>query len=135
MFHRKHNRLQFSSGTELVTKQSSKAECDIHNILRQFSKTGVITHVQNARPSYGDLPDAIDYQFSMNTLLVADQAFAGLPASVRDHFNNDPGRFLAAFEDPTQTDYLREVGLLNTAPPAPSDPVRPPTTTADDKTG
>lgn len=104
-----------------------KGECDIHNILRQYQKTGIITHVQSARPTYEDLPDNADYQQAMNTLLVAQEAFDGLPAAVRDRYGNDPARLLEALGDPDQKEYLREVGILrpSEAPPAvpPSVPV------------
>lgn len=112
-----------------MTKQHFKAECDITNILRQYSKTGVITHVQNARPTYEDLPDGLDYQDAQNTLIQANTAFAGLPSSVRDHFGNDPARLLVALSDPDQSAYLREVGILRpqASPEALPDPVRPPT--------
>lgn len=135
MFHRKHNRVRFSCGDELVTKQSFKAECDINNILKQYSKTGVINHVQSARPTYDDLPDAIDYQQSLNTLMEADQAFAGLPASVRNRFGNSPAAFLDALGDPAQEDYLREIGVLRPAEPVQAlpDPVRPPPTSPEPK--
>jgi phage internal scaffolding protein len=111
-----------------MTKQSFKDECDIHKILKQYQRTGVINHIANARPTYMDLPDTMDYQASMNTIIYADEAFATLPSSVRDHFGNDPARFLAAFSDIKQRDYLIQLGLYK--PPATAeaipDPVRPP---------
>lgn len=111
-FFRPHETRPALHSDELVTKQSHKDECDIHNILKQYKQTGIITHVQQARPSYTDLPDDIDYQTSLNTILAAEEAFAALPSSVRDHFQNDPGRFLAAFSDEKQSDKLREFGLI-----------------------
>lgn len=131
MFYRKHNRVTFNSGNKLITKQSMKAECDIHNILRQYQRTGIITHVQNARPTYSDLPDDMDYQRSLHTIMAAEEAFDGLPAQVRDHFGNDPGRLLAALQDPAQADYLREVGILRPKEPPQSvpDPVPVPAAT------
>ncbi|WNK13446.1 MAG: internal scaffolding protein [Microvirus sp.] len=112
MFYREHSRYTFNSGDEQITKQSHKAECDINTILKQYQRTGIITHVQSARPQYTDLPDVLDYQSSLNLLLEADEAFASLPAKVRDHFNNSPAGFLAAFADPSQADTLRQFGLL-----------------------
>lgn len=110
-----------------ITKQSHKAECDIHNILRQYQRTGIITHVQAARPTYQDLPDAVDFQQAMNTLMAAQEAFAGLPARVRAHFNNDPETFLAAFQDKAQEAKLREFGLLKELPVQPDNmPKAPP---------
>lgn len=124
MFHRSRMRVSHAGGGELVTKQSHKAECDIHNILGQYRRTGIITHVQAARPTYADLPDGLDFQASMNLILQAQETFAALPARVRDHFRNDPQAFLAAFQDASQADTLRSFGLLKEkeADPRPSEP-------------
>lgn len=112
MFYRQHPRVTFDCGDQMVTKQSHKEECDIHNILRQYQRTGIIAHVQAARPTYQDLPDPLDYQASIAILDEAQAAFAALPSSVRSHFDNDPQAFLAAFADKAQEGYLRSVGLL-----------------------
>lgn len=117
MFYRPHNRVTLSTGDTLMTKQSHKDECDIHRILRQYQRTGIITHVQSARPQYTDLPDSSDYQTAMNILLEANETFAALPSAVRDYFKNDPAQFLAAFQDGNQADKLREFGLLKPKPP------------------
>lgn len=122
MFYRTHDRVTFDCGDELITKQEHKDECDINRILKQYQRTGIITHVQSARPSYTDLPDAIDFQESLNTIMVAEEAFGNLPAKVRGHFLNDPGRFLAAFNDPAQYDQLREFGLLRPTTTHPDEP-------------
>lgn len=113
MFYRKaRKRVSFSCGDEMVTKQSHKDECDINRILRQYQRTGIITHVQNARPTYEDLPSNVDFQQAMNTVLEAERAFVALPGKVRAHFDNDPERFLAAFYDPNQVETLRGFGLV-----------------------
>lgn len=117
MFYRPHSRVRLDCGDELITKQDFKAECDIHNILKQFQKTGIITHVQSARPTYEDLPSEVDFQASLHVIMQAEEAFAGLPSTVRSHFDNDPSRFLGAFSDPSQADKLREFGLLKPLPP------------------
>lgn len=117
MFHRPHKRLTINTGDVQVTKQSHKAECDINNILSQYKKTGIINHISSNQPKYIDLPDALDYQTSLNTIMQAQDSFASLPAVVRDRFNNDPANFLAAFTDPAQHDYLREHGFLKPIPP------------------
>lgn len=117
MFYRpSRRRVSLDCGDQLITKQSHKAECDIHNILKQYQRTGIITHVQSARPQYTDLPSDVDFQTAMNTILAAESAFAGLPAAVRNYFSNDPQAFLAAFSDPAQLDKLREFGLVKPAP-------------------
>lgn len=117
-FYRPHQRVTLDCGSEAMTKQSHKAECDIHNILRQYQRTGIINHINSKQPLFTDLPSNLDYQSALNDLLSAQAAFAALPASVRDHFRNDPRLFLAAFSDPAQADTLREFGFLNPKPAA-----------------
>lgn len=109
-------RVSLDCGDRQITKQSHKAECDIYNILKNYQRTGIITHVQNARPTYEDLPSNVDFQSAMNTIIEAEAAFAALPAKVRDHFRNDPARFLAAFSDKDQVQALRDFGLVRPAP-------------------
>lgn len=117
MFYRSsRRRVAIDCGDQLITKQSHKEECDITNILRQYQRTGIITHVQNARPTYQDLPSNVDYQSALNLMLEAESAFAALPAKVRDFFSNDPAAFLAAFNDPKMEGQLREFGLLRPLP-------------------
>jgi len=105
-------------GTEEITKQSHKAECDINTILKQFSQTGIIEHINSQQPQYLDLPENIDFQTSLQIISEAESAFASLPAKVRDFYQNDPGQFLAAFSDPTQREHLVELGIIQ-PPPAP----------------
>lgn len=124
-FYVPHKRVTLNTGDVMVTKQSHKDECDINRILKQFQRTGIITHVQNARPTYEDLPSDVDFQESLNTILTAEEAFSGLPSKVRAHFNNNPAELLAALNDPAQADQLRDFGILNPLPAAPP-PLQPP---------
>lgn len=114
-------RVQTDPGSVSMTKQSFKKECDINNILSQFQKTGIITHIsKNANNGeYIDLPTDLDFQNSINIVLAAQESFATLPSIVRDHFKNDPGLFLAAFQDPAQRERLQEWGILK-KPPVPA---------------
>lgn len=112
------------SNSVSMTKQSFKSECDINNILSQYKRTGVISHISARSPQYMELPDEIDYQSAMNTLNAADQAFADLPAVVRRFFDNDPAAFLAALTNPDMKDKLTELGVFNPKP-APTEPGNP----------
>ncbi len=112
MFSRNRHRVSLDCGSVEVTKQSHKQECDIHTILRQYQKTGIITHLSNVPAVYADLPAVADYQEALNTLNAAEAAFADLPSSIRESFHNDPERLLAALNDPAQADKLRELGVL-----------------------
>lgn len=122
MFYRSHSRVFAPSGGKMMTKQSHKAECDIHTILKQYQRTGIINHINNHKPEFVDLPDSVDFQDSIHVVMRAESAFAALPSKVRDRFSNDPGEFLAAFNDPSMADELRELGLLNPVAPQPPDP-------------
>jgi len=121
-FYVKHNRLYAMHSDVMMTKQSCKAECDINNILSQYKKTGILNHINSNKPVFADLPDVIDYQQSLHILEHAENAFDALPSKIRDEFNNDPAAFLTAFSDPAKADRLRELGLLNPLPIAPTNP-------------
>lgn len=103
-----------------MTKQSFAAECDINNIMKQFQKTGMLNHVNAKAQSgiYADLPDEVDFQTAMNTVMQGEEAFASLPSKLRTRFGNDPAEFLAFVSDPANADELVELGLA-TKPPAP----------------
>lgn len=101
------------------TKQSFKAECDINNILQQYSATGMIKHIRNEQPRYADLPDDVDFQSAMNTVIQAESAFASLPSKIRNRFHNDPQEFLAFMADPKNKDEAIELGLVNRPPAEP----------------
>lgn len=116
-----HARVRTEVGTVSMTKQSCKDECDINKILKQYQRTGIISHINNSKSQYLDLPSDVDYQFSMNTLIQAQDAFASLPSVVRDYFSNDPEKFLSAFGDPKMRNRLQEWGLLK--PDRPADPL------------
>lgn len=115
------------------TKQSFKDECDINLIVKNFTQTGEITHVNNAPPRYGD---ASIYSFdeSMRIVAEANSRFEELPSDVRRHFENSPAKFLDAVHDPERVTELRELGLMaEETPPAElplqaiSEPEKPPT--------
>lgn len=99
-------------GSEEITKQSFKDECDIHKILDQYKKTGIINHITPNQPMYLDLPDNLDYQASLNLIMEAQEAFQTLPSAVRDRYGNNPENFLEALNDPKQRDFLEEIGVF-----------------------
>jgi phage internal scaffolding protein len=114
-----------------MTKQSFVEECDINNIIKSYSVTGVIQHINEkaAQGSYIDLPDPIDYQESLNIVIQAEQSFATLPSSVRNRFENDPEQFLAFMADPANQDEIIKMGLgRDTRPPPPPEAPQPPPT-------
>jgi len=114
-FYLPHPRVQVDTGEFTFTKQSSKDECDINNILAQYRRTGMIAHINAAAAQYLDLPSDLDYQASINVVKSAEEAFASLPAKIRDEFQNDPSVFLAGLYDPAKRPRLEELGVLRKA--------------------
>lgn len=101
------------SGEPSMTLQQFKEECDINNILSQYKKTGIIQHISKSQPLYAELPDSIDYQQSLHTIMAAQDAFEALPSVVRRYFHNDPAELLNAMTDPAMNDKLIELGVRN----------------------
>jgi len=134
-FHRPHKRVQYTGQLvnhitgELFTpprrvKQAHVPECDINNILKQYSATGQIRHMsaKAAMGAYVDLPDGLDFQEAVNIVLEGEKAFSTLPSKVRDRFGNDPTAFLAFMADGSNQDEAIKLGLATkrVPPPAPS---------------
>lgn len=111
-----------------MTKQSFVEECDINNIIKQYSATGQIRHMsaQAAQGRYLDLPDDIDFQTSLDTVRQANEAFASLPSGVRARFGNDPAQFLDFMSDPSNQEEIIKLGLAtdNRPPKPPETPVQ-----------
>lgn len=136
--YRPHKRVTFNNTTldlktgELVetpsmTKQSFVKECDINNIIKQYSTTGVLKHI-SARAEQGmyiDLPDEVDFQTSIEIVRAAQDAFASLPSSVRSRFENDPGQFLDFMSNPKNQEEMIKLGLATDNRP-PKEPETPP---------
>lgn len=101
-----------------MTKQEFKDQCNINNIIKEFTITGQITHIsaKAAQGAFIDLPGSLDYQESLNVMLKAEEAFLALPAKIRDRFKNDPAEFLAFASDPANGDELIELGIRERPP-------------------
>lgn len=115
-FYHPHKRVTFDCGTQSRTEQSHKDECDIHKILNQYKRTGILNHITQRQAQFVDLPDALDFQSSVNTVLEGQKAFAQLPSTVRDRFGNDPAQFLAALGDPSFRPELEALGVFKKSP-------------------
>lgn len=94
-----------------LTEQSHKNMCGIENIIRQYDKTGLITHVNNAVANYGDFTEVNEYRESLDLVREADEAFLGLPSEIRKKFDYDPGQFFEFATNPENKDELVALGL------------------------
>ena len=93
------------------TQQAFKQETDINYILRQYDKTGLITHVNKAAAQYGDFTEVNEYQESLNRVIAAQDAFMELPSAIRKQFGNDPGAFFEFATNPDNLDAMVKMGL------------------------
>lgn len=104
-----------------MTKQEFVAECDIGNIIKEFTQTGQWSHISSKaqQGAFLDLPAPMDFQESIHVVMAAEQAFSELPALARDRFGNDPAAFLAFMSDPANRDEADRMGLLAKPPKPP----------------
>lgn len=107
------------------TKQSFQKECDINNVMSHYEKTGILTHVREGQPHYGDFEGADDYHSAMNRILEAQDAFMAIPSQIRAQFANDPGKFLEFAQDPDNHDQMVEMGLINPTSSTPPETPQP----------
>lgn len=116
-----------------LTEQSFAAECDINNIVKAYERTGLIPHQRTSQPVFADISDAPSFQEAQNIVVAANEAFAALPAKVRERFLNDPARLMEFMEDESNFDEAVKLGLVNPRSPAAEsspEPVAPATETA-----
>lgn len=115
MFRTAYVSFERSDGLECLdpsrTKQSFKEESDINSVLKKYARTGVLDAKAVDSGIYGDFSNAVTYQEAMNTVIRAQEQFAGLPSFVRNKFRNDPTEFLAFVEDSANADELVRMGL------------------------
>lgn len=93
------------------TKQSMKDSCDIQAIVRRFEKTGLMDHVSRAMPQFLDVSEVSDYKSALDQVRTAEAYFMGLPAKVREVFDNDAVQFLAAYDGGLDEAQLKALGL------------------------
>jgi len=94
------------------TKQSEKDSCDINRIIKTFQRTGRLPDGVTRNAVFADVSGAPDFMEAMEIVQRGQFQFELLPATVRKKFDNDPACFLAAFNDPANDAYFREMGFL-----------------------
>ena len=133
--HKYSERVRVTSDTvgPSMTKQSFKEESMIDNIIRQYDKTGLFTHLNTSIPRYGDFTldnvrgsAGMDFHQALVIVKQSQEAFAELPAHLRKRFNNDPGNFLEFVDDPSNFEEAQELGLIDPDFKAPEAPPETP---------
>lgn len=115
-----YKRLVWKPEGDSMTKQSFQEETNINRIMAKYQATGIVTHLNNKNPLYGDFSNVPDYQTALNLVLSANDSFMQLPSKVRARFENDPAKFLDFVGDPSNAEELYTLGLA-VRPETPSD--------------
>jgi phage internal scaffolding protein len=94
-----------------LTQQSLKSETDVNAILKRYSKTGVITHVNETKAAYGDFSNIKGYDDALNYIQDVMDEFMDLPSHIRKEFNNNPEEMVSFLQDPKNKAKAVEMGL------------------------
>lgn len=103
---------QYVSDLPSETKQQFKDETDVNYILKRYTKTGILSHVNEIEARFGDWSDVSDYQDAMNRVLNAKEEFLKLPSIVREKCRNNPMEFLDYIRDDKNRAEAESLGLL-----------------------
>lgn len=99
------------SAEKPLTEQAHIEDCDMHRIMGQFEKTGLVSHLAKYKGQYGNMVDAPTFQQAMDAVATAKQMFDTVPGKIRAKFGNDPATFLAFVQDNNNYDEIKEMGL------------------------
>lgn len=96
------------------TKQADVGGTNLKKIVERYRETGTLPPFARRAEDgvYADFSNADDYLAMTQRVLDAQAAFDGLPASLRDHFNNSPAQLLEAWHDPERHEELIELGAM-----------------------
>lgn len=114
----------FECDEPTLAQQQFLEETDINEIVRRFGVTGQVP-VSTRMPMAEDFVGITDYHTAMNAVRAGQESFDGLPAEVRERFDNDPGRFVEFCLDPKNLDEAVSLGLAPAKPVVPTPEERP----------
>lgn len=104
-----------------LTKKSLKDEVNINSIMARYETCGIIEHLNEKTPHYGDYSEMPNYQNSLDKIIQANESFNSLPAQIRKQFDNDPAEFVEFCSNPENLPKLREMGLAEPLPQTPTE--------------
>lgn len=96
------------------TQQQFKEECDVNNILRNYVNTGVLNHVSNVAPEFGDFSEVpSDYGEALALIEKSNEEFMKFPSEVRERFDNKPINMIRFLQDENNREEAVKLGLVN----------------------
>lgn len=104
-------RTPFKTTTRSMVEQQYKQVVDTHEIVKRFTRTGVIDHTTTKKPVYGDFSKLQDFHTSQNLVAQTTQYFEALPSDVRKQFNNQVSEFAQFMSNPENMEKAVSLGL------------------------
>lgn len=108
-----------------MTKQSLAANLDVNNIIKRYTKTGILLNAQNLEAVYGEIT-SMDLREALEKVSKADEMFSQVPSKIRAQFDNDAGAFIDFATNPANIAQMREWGFANPEPLRIETPPDPP---------
>lgn len=97
------------SGDVSLTDSQYLGDCDINNIIKRYTK-GDMSAVRSGGV-FGDVSGLGDFRECMEKVRNANEAFASLPAEVRDRFSSDPALLIDFLRDSKNDEEAIKLGL------------------------
>jgi len=115
-------RVGHPSGGPVLVKRAEQDSTDVNLIMDSWISAGaaVAGHMNPAPGRYGDFSSGVDYHAALSSVREAEGIFMCFAPKIRDHVDNDAGKFLDMVYDPERRSELEELGLV-----APKEPVLP----------
>lgn len=95
-----------------ITDQSYKKSCDINNIMKQYAKTGMFTHLNSQPLKYIDNTTIPNLEQSFEIVRNAHKLFYELPSDIRKLMDNNPANLESFVNNPKNEKILKENGLI-----------------------
>lgn len=112
--HTNRKRYTIKNNQPSLTKQSEYQQSDIHYIMKQFERNGVMNHLAQHEGTYGDYADLPTYHEAQNLIAEANSMFETVPASIRELHDNDPSKFVSWMMDSKNREAMLEQGFTDT---------------------
>ncbi len=91
-------RVQLSFNKPSLTEQTHKSSCNINNIVKKFTETGILPSHMYENPQYGTAPD-LDLKTALDLVQNLNQEFKDLNADIQAKFGNNPDQYAQFLSD------------------------------------
>lgn len=104
-------RTTIDCSSPIMTDQSDKNTCDVNYIMKNYAKTGMLSHVTNKIAKYQDNTQVPQLETAFKIVSEAVDAFSALPADIRKLMDNDPSQLETFLQKEEYSEILIKHGL------------------------